>query len=56
MEERVTAEMSGAGSRVTLTVDVTLRGLLKPLDGGLTAVLENRLAKLGDALGALTAV
>jgi carbon monoxide dehydrogenase subunit G len=56
MEERVAAEAVGTGSRVTLTVDVALRGLLKPLDGGLTAVLENRLTKLGSALGALTAV
>jgi hypothetical protein len=56
MEERVTAEAAGTGSRVTLSVDVNLRGVLKPLDGGLTAVLENRLTKLGSALGALTAV
>jgi carbon monoxide dehydrogenase subunit G len=56
MEERVVAAPVDGGSRVALSVDVRLRGVLRPLDGGLTAVLENRLAKLGEALGALTAV
>jgi len=56
MEERVAAEPTATGSRVTLTVDVALRGVLKPLDGGLTAVLEQRLAKLGAALATLTTV
>jgi carbon monoxide dehydrogenase subunit G len=53
MLERVTAEPTTAGTRVTVAVEVRLRGLLRPLDGGLTAVVEQRLARIAEALASL---
>lgn len=50
MEERVSAVPHGSGSRVTIEVSVRLGGLLRPLDGGLVAVLEHRLERLAEAL------
>ena len=55
MVERYDARPIPSGTEIMLSVEVTLSGLLRPLERGLVAVLEHRLDQLARAITRLPA-